>query len=348
MPKLSYRGYDPADVSEFNFRDVLDIPEVSIHGLYKPHEIRKYMRLPDALGKSVNEGVANLQYNTAGGRLRFATDADEFALRVTQNYIGLMNHMDINSSSGFDVYVKEGSLERFIAVLTPQLKEDADAVHLIKLPKGHKEITINMPLYNGFDKLELGLREGDAVAPHVPYSHALPIVYYGSSITQGACSSRPGICYQARISRKYDTDFINLGFSGSARGEDNIAEYMANLEMSAFVSDYDHNAPDTAHLLATHKKLYETIRAKHQDIPYIIVGKPDVDIDYSERRCVVFDTYEYAIKSGDRKVYYIDSYQLFSGEGRYDCTVDGCHPNDVGFERMADVIGTVIARALKF
>ena len=123
---------------------------------------------------------------------------------------------------------------------------------------------------------------------------------------------------------------------------------MAGLEMSAFVCDYDHNAPDPAHLRATHAPLYRAIRAAHPDIPFIMLTKPDYKIgdpDFDERRAVVMETFQMAQASGDRNVYFIDGASLFGDDGM-DCTTDGCHPTDLGFYRMAEKIIPVLRAAL--
>ena len=150
------------------------------------------------------------------------------------------------------------------------------------------------------------------------------------------------------ICRRNNIDYINFGFSGSGRGEDSIAEYMASLEMSAFVSDYDHNAPNPDHLKATHYKLYETIRAKHPSIPYIMISKCDVDGNYADslvRREVIYQSYAKARQNGDCNVYFLDGSSLFRGPYQSMCTVDNCHPNDLGFALMADAIGAELDRA---
>ena len=88
----------------------------------------------------------------------------------------------------------------------------------------------------------------------------MPVVFYGSSITHGAAAGRPGNTYENFISQKYNLDYVNLGFAGQAKGEVNMAEYIAGLRMCAFVCDYDHNAPDADYLEKTHYRFYEIIR----------------------------------------------------------------------------------------
>ena len=127
-----------------------------------------------------------------------------------------------------------------------------------------------------------------------------------------------------------------------------MAEYIAGFDMSAFVLDYDHNAPSAEHLKNTHEKLYLAFRKTHPDTPVIMVSKPDINLRDNaqlDRRDIIRTTYENARRRGE-KVLFVDGYSLFAGEMREDCTVDGCHPNDLGFSRMADVIGKAVDFAL--
>jgi hypothetical protein len=210
-----------------------------------------------------------------------------------------------------------------------------------------REYLINFPLYSDVTNLYIGLHRGFRIEEGRPYANDKPVVFYGSSITQGASASRPGNCYQNFISRNLNMDYTNLGFSGNGRAEPAIADYMAGLDMRAFVCDYDHNAPDAEYLCATHGRLYETIRRRQPDLPYVIISKPDFDSDPAEnrkRREIIYSTYRGAVENGDSRVYFIDGERLFGTCDRGACTVDGCHPNDLGFYRMAEVIGSVLAR----
>ncbi|MBO5653197.1 MAG: hypothetical protein J6S44_03180, partial [Clostridia bacterium] len=155
--------------------------------------------------------------------------------------------------------------------------------------------------------------------------------------------------YQSMISRRFDLDFINLGFSGSARGEDIMVDYLTTFEPSVFVCDYDHNAPTVEHLENTHYRLYSRYRAVRPNTPIIFVTKPDFDNnpeENSRRRAVVRATYDRALAEGDKNVRFIDGETLFGDSDRSACTVDGCHPNDIGFWRMAQVIGDAVGEVL--
>jgi lysophospholipase L1-like esterase len=118
--------------------------------------------------------------------------------------------------------------------------------------------------------------------------------------------------------------------------------------MSAFVSDYDHNAPDLEHLKNTHHRMYEKIREKHPTIPYFMVTKPDFayrEEDFA-RRAIIMRSYLEALDTGDKNVYFIDGSAFFNGVDLGDYTRDGCHPTDDGFVRMANYIGDVMAKVM--
>ena len=147
------------------------------------------------------------------------------------------------------------------------------------------------------------------------------------------------------ISRALQTDYINLGFTGNAKAEDEIAQYIKNLDMSVFVYDYDHNAPTLRHLEATHQKMFFTIRESNPNLPILILARPSYKLNEAEKQrfAVIQKTYTDAIVAGDRNTYFIDSSTLMK-YARNDGTSDSCHPNDLGFYSMAKSL----IRQLKF
>ena len=211
-----------------------------------------------------------------------------------------------------------------------------------------REITINFPLYCSVNELFIGVSEQATLCAPQPYKYEKAIVYYGSSITQGGCASRPGMSYESIVSRRLNADHINLGFAGYARGEDEIAEYISNLEMSCFVYDYDHNAPTVEHLKNTYEKMFKKIRQKNLDIPIIMMSRPKFYLtnEEEERLSIIKTTYNNAIENGDKNVYLIEGSKLMEFAGN-EGTVDNCHPNDLGFASMAKVVGDVLEKILK-
>ena len=129
-----------------------------------------------------------------------------------------------------------------------------------------------------------------------------------------------------------------------------MAEYIATIPMSVFVMDYDHNAPDAEHLNQTHEPFYRIVRKAQPDLPIVMVTCPDTD-RIPERadahRAIIRRTYEKAVAEGDKNVYFVDGSTFFGKEERHLCTVDDCHPNDIGFLRMADVLEPILRNILE-
>ena len=337
------------DVKDIKMYDVRNEP-FKIYGLYNYKQEKVFKRMPDEIAKSTSEGVSLLYLNTAGGRLRFTTDSKYIAIKAKMPSVCVLPHMTLLGTSGFDLYVNKNGRDIFYKSFSPPVGMQNGYESIIHFPDNEKrEITINFPLYNNVDDLYIGLQEDANLEERNEYKYKKPVLYYGSSITQGGCASRPGNSYESIISRRLDCDYINLGFSGNAKGEKTIVDYMSDLDISVFVCDYDHNAPNVEHLEATHNKLYNKFREKNKKLPIILISKPDFDNDPADsikRRDVIYTTYINAKKNGDENVYYIDGQALFKDEGRDSCTVDGVHPNDLGFMRMADLIGYAIQEVI--
>jgi len=204
-----------------------------------------------------------------------------------------------------------------------------------------------MPHSSEVVDLYIGLAEGSTLSPAAPYADRKPFVYYGSSITQGGCASRPGNSYQNFILRRFHTDYINLGFSGSARGEKSTSDYINDLEMSIFIYDYDHNAPTAEHLWKTHERMFKEIRDKHPDLPIILMSIPIRHQTqwHLDRFAAVEKTYRNAIAAGDQNVYFIPGPELMKYADNHG-TVDNSHPNDFGFYSMSRVLGDLIEEIL--
>ena len=318
--------------------------------LYGAAGSNPYIRVPLDVAKSVSNEIYALSTNTAGIRIRFKTNSPYVAINCQRNSGGMFSHMPNSGRSGFDMFslAKNSRSQNFVNAFVPPKDSSNGYCSIVDVAGEMTDYTLNFPLYDTVDRLYIGIKEGCEISESIGYINDAPVVYYGSSITQGGCASRPGNSYQAFLSRMLDIDYINLGFSGNGVAQDGIVKYMASLDMCAFVSDYDHNA-SYEHLIKTHNVLYQKIREVHPDIPYIIVSRPDYKIGCREddlRRIAVMKTFEQAILQGDKNVYFVDGAGLFADDEWQACTVDGCHPNDLGFYRFAKVLYPTLKHAL--
>ena len=305
----------------------------------------RYRRMPESVALATSAGVHGLHSNTAGGRVRFVTDSPYIAIVAKMDVMSKMPHFTFTGSAGFDLYTGTRYLKTFV----PPMDSTGGFEQAVDIDEpGEREYTINMPLYSNVIEFFIGLKEGSVLKAAPAYSYEKPIVYYGSSITQGGCCSRPGNTYQSIIGRELDCDHINLGFSGNAKAEDAISDYIANLDMEIFVYDYDHNAPTVEHLKETHEKMFLNFRSKHPTTPVLMLTRPKYHITPNERErlAVVRATYERAVANGDKNVYFIPGTELLIELVRDAALVDNCHPTDAGFVSMAYVVGAKLKEIL--
>ena len=324
--------------------------EFNIFGLYEPYGKRAFTRMPTEVADNVSPGVKHLNHISTGARIRFKTNSKYIAIRsqFLDASFAESAKSSLVSTTGMDLYIIENGIEHYYSTFIPPIdfKDYYDGI-IEFYDTSEKELVLYLPKTNCTTDLEIGLSE-DAYIKKATYKHEKPILFYGSSITQGGCSTRHGNIYPCIVSRHFDTDIVNLGFSGCCKAEDIMIDYLAQQNPSIFVLDYDHNAPSVDHLRNTHEKLFKAFREKHPETPVIIMSKTDLPRHPGEyeavqnRKAVILETYNNAINSGDKNVYFIDGQEIFNTIAGFDCTMDGCHPNDIGFLCMANAVIKVI------
>ena len=203
---------------DVRYTDIREEP-FAIHGLYAPQTEPNLKRLPDSVGRAINETAARLYTNPSGGRVRFATDSRYIAVRVRVPYVARRTIMPLLTTAGIDVYAREDGRDVYQTSIRPPRDMTDGYESIAYLPdRRMREVTLYLPLYNDVTSVEIGLQADARLTPAQERARALPVVFYGSSITQGASASRPGMSYPAIAARLLDCDFVNLGFASAARG----------------------------------------------------------------------------------------------------------------------------------
>ncbi len=298
----------------------------------------RYLRLPLNDATRVSAGVKQLAANTSGVRIRFKTDSKFVAVSVRYSDVCRIEHMSLVGTAGLDMYTYESGKYSYRTLFLPPMNMDDffESIYYFD-DQSMRDITINLPLYSSVSDIYIGLDKNALLEHGERYKNKRPVVYYGSSITQGGCATRPGNSYPSIISRKLNLDFLNLGFSGNAKGEAEMAEYITTLDMSCFVLDYDFNAPTVEFIKNTHRQFFEIVRKKNPMLPIIIMSMPYNSWvkDIGERKRIIKETFDLAVAGGDENVYFVDGEKTFDIFGGDSGTVDGTHPNDLGFMCMA-------------
>ncbi|MBR5309258.1 MAG: hypothetical protein IKU43_10820 [Clostridia bacterium] len=323
-----------------------------IYGLLDAYDENEYFhRIPFDVAEKTSQTVKALNCNTSGGRVRFRTNSEYVAINM--EYLsewkpGVGNMNDIGKS-GFDIYTYIDGKPVYFGSFNPGPVHGKGFEAVVSFEtREERELLINFPLYDSCERLYIGLQKGTVLTNGAKYRYEKPIVYYGSSITQGGCASRPGNSYPGMVSRYFEADFVNLGFSGGCKAEEAMIEYLPTLDMSIFVYDYDANAPTNEHLAETHEKLFREFRRAQPNTPVIIMSgtriplTPHAEETRKIRHEIIHGTYLNAKNAGDNNVYFIDGQEIFKICGYDACTCDTSHPNDLGFYCMAQAVIKII------
>ena len=316
-------------------------------------ETRRYFcRIPADYEERVTPNVRELAQDTAGLVVRFRTDADAIHVRYRLLSGNLaMPHMPATGVSGLDLYVLEEGKWCWAACTMP-LGQEEEKVLIDKLDRQMRDYQLYLPLYNGIETLSIGVPE-DAEFHAVAPLAAKPVVYYGTSITQGGCCSHPGNVYTSMLARRFNIPFINLGFSGSAQMEPAIAELLSQLDAALFVVDA---GPNMNGSLIRERALpfFKIIRAAHPETPILIVDcrffanshvRKVVGEACQEISDALHEVYN-TLAADDPNVYWLDHENLIGEDIDFDATMDSSHLNDLGMYRQADKLEKVIREIL--
>jgi len=313
-----------------------------------------YDRLPARAEGMVRPNVWSLGRDSAGMCVRFVTDAVTISAKWELRRASLaMPHMPATGVSGLDLYVKDKGRWRWLGNGRPATQTE-EKVLVSGLKPERREYLLYLPLYNGVGKLAIAVPQ-QATMESAPMhrTERKPVVFYGTSIVQGGCASRPGMAYPAILGRRLDWPTINLGFSGSAQCEPEVARFLAELDPAVYVLDPLPNM-DVEMIAERFEQFVRTLRESHPRTPIVLVENVEyTDGDFVMARKGRFnganeklrEIHKRLIKAGEKKLFYVPSAGLLGIDG--EATVDGTHPTDLGFLRMADAIEPALRRAVK-
>jgi lysophospholipase L1-like esterase len=327
--KTAYCFYDAA-----NFHILGQLPQT-----------QTYTRLPKSAEHIVRTNVWNLSKNSAGISIRFQSNATKIAVRwILKNNFTISNMTPI-AAKGFDLYAYTEGVWRFVGSAKPTEHRTNESVIISDMSAQNREYLLNLPLYDGVSSIEIGVDTGASINKpiHPIISNKNPIVLYGTSITQGASASRPGLIYGALLQRFLQKEVINLGFSGNGKFEKTITPYIMSADPSLIILDCTPNS-DAQTIQGNLPALIDDIRSKNSTVPILLVESIVRDYAYFKKndssvfgslpyingqnyalRCV----YEEKIKMY-KKIFYISQKELIDVDRYPENTIDGTHLSDIG------------------
>lgn len=315
----------------------------------------RYERLPDSLKNISRAPLWNLSRNSAGMAIRFRSNSTTIAAKWETLINFHMNHMTDTGAKGLDLYCLQKNGEwRFVNSGRPGGKTN-QATIIANMRPEEREYMLYLPLYDGLVSLSIGV---DSLAtidqPLIDYPiRKKPVVFYGTSILQGGCASRPGMAHTNIISRRLNRECINLGFSGNGQLDLEVARVMAEVDAGVFVLDFVPNA-SVEQMKERMETFYRIIRNKHPKTPIVFIEDPifthtlfdqRVAHEVTRKNQTLNEIFNSLKKKGEKDIYLIHSEKMIGEDG--EATVDGIHFTDLGMMRYANLITPFIKKMIK-
>lgn len=329
-----------------------DVQEWGLEGKGFDDTEKYYDRLPGRAKGVVRDAVWNLSRHSAGMMVQFRTDATEIHAdhKVTSPRLA-MPHMPATGVSGLDLYAKdENGKWRWVSVTRPA-SQQMKLVIAQGLRPGLRDYAVYLPLYNGTETLKIGVPAGSTFEPIAPRKEK-QIVFYGTSITHGACASRPGMPHPAILGRRLDRPVINLGFSGNGKLEKEVGRFLVELDPAVYVLDCLPNMV-AREVGERTEPMVKQLRAAHPDVPIVLVEDrtyayswimPSRQQRNDSNRAAFRAIYQKMLYDGVKNLFYVEGETLLAKDS--DDTTDGSHPSDLGFYNQANAIEPALRKAL--
>jgi len=299
-------------------------------------------RLPLTYKNKVREEVWDLAKNNSGVSVNFSTNSPYIELSWEVQNDFTMNHMSSSGIKGIDLYTKVNSIWQYLGTGIPDGKKNNSRI-VQNMNKSEKEFKIYLPLYDGIEEIYIGLRKGSSLNTMPEHQNKKPIVFYGTSITQGGCASRTGISHTNIISRKADIDCLNFGFSGNGHLEKNVGNIISQIDAKFFIIECMQNVDE----ILLEKRLIPLISLirKKQDSPIVLITEPVFKNPFLKdnhsklqlnKNNQLKKEYSKLKKRNIKNIFLVDQPNALGSDN--EATVDGVHFNDLGFIRYADYL----------
>jgi len=311
----------------------------------------RYDRLPLSYKDIVRKPLWDLSKSSAGLSLRFHSNSSCISVKWTLLFNNRMNHMAETGIKGVDLYFNNNGKWQYLNTARPVNIEN-EFMLIKNMPVEMREYKMYLPLYDGIKNIEVGI-DSNSVIEKPAVGNSRSIIFYGTSITQGGCASRPGMAHTNIISRKLNIDCINFGFSGNGKMEQPINELISGFDPLFYVIECLPNMT-TEQVTERTIPLVKTIRERHPETPIVFVENFIYEslalnsVENSimiEKNASLRKEYDKMIEAGFSNIFYINSYHATGDD--HEGTVDGVHFTDLGFLRYAEfLIGKFILYGL--
>ena len=334
----------------------LSSSELEVDGLAWYQENHgELVRMPLRLAQTLRKEVWNLAQSPSGARIRFRTDSKALAIRLEYPSPPNMANMHAFGQTGVDLYDDGVYFATAVADKEAAPGKTYERTLLdTSQARAERDITLYLPLYKPVKVLGIGVDKDAKTSRAKSFALSRPVVFYGTSITQGGCASRAGMSYQAILGRMLNIDFVNLGFSGNGLGEPEVARATAEIDAACFVLDFAVNNRTVESLARVYAPFLEALRARHPETEILAItpiyaareaGGDPANSQIQKMRDHIRQIVSARIAAGDRHLQLLEGTDLL-GPAQSDGLVDGTHPNDLGFQWMAEGLAARLRKML--
>lgn len=345
-------------------------PNIEINGLAWFDENNSlYYRLPVREKENITNGAWLASKCPSGARVRFKTDSTQLKLSINHGmdkksnvefdpwlYNYVKDYMSPLASRGIDLYRDEpGNMSYCLTTVPTEIsKHYIHTFNIMNPSRQMREFTLYLPVYGELAELKIGVDPNAVIQKPTEYKIKKPIVFYGTSITQGGYASRGSNSFAAIVGRRLNADIVNLGFAGSGCGEEIMAKLMTEIGASVYVVDSVANM-NSQLMKERYEKFITILRQTKPNIPVVLMTRfkytheyrPDTIAIYDEQHEPLFATYEKLKKQGDENIYLFDAATVIKPGGDHP-TVDGGHLSDTGFYVIADALTPFLKKILPY
>lgn len=288
---------------------------------------------------------------SSGIAVAFITDSPTIALKTVYGYVIYPENTNGFSARGYDLYIKKDGKWIFAGAGTCDVNNpDKEFVIAANMSNEAKECLLYLPLYSEVQSVKVGVDADSFIRPSDnPFRYRIGV--FGSSYTQGSCSSRAGMSYLAQLGRRTGLGFLSLGCGGNSRLQPYFADVLCDARVDAFLFDtFSNSSPGQIR-----ERLFpfiEKVKEAHPGKPLIFqrtIRRESRNFDakaraWEETRAAVADSMMTIALKKYKDVYFITP-DATSDDNN--ATVDGVHPDNYGYKLWAESIERQLFRILK-
>ncbi len=311
--------------------------------------LRDYTRIPANLQDSVRKDLWERAQCSSGIGVRFSTNSKRIGVKYELLWNTHLIHMADTGLKGTDLYIFEGDTAwRHVNTNRPYVnnKEEkiVESTYLSNSDGEWHEYMIYLPLYDGVNKLWVKIDEGAEITSGrlSLIDNDRKIIAYGTSILQGGCASRTGMCGTNIIGRELNAEVVNIGISGEGKMDNCMARAMAEIDdADMFLLDPVPNCTEMMCDTLTYD-FVKILGDARPEVPIVMVAGPLYPYyrydsffkKYLPAKNDAFRRNYQRLKDEGYNVYFIEAEGMDGIED--DGTVDGIHLTDLGFRHYAN------------